>query len=56
MRDNVGPHTDLLAELPYVGPPHQVRSRELGKAPTDVALQRIEPVRVAKSGVTANAS
>ena len=56
MRDNVGPHTDLLAEFPYVGPPHHARSRELGKAPTDVALPRIEPVRVAKSNVTANAS
>ena len=24
--DGVGPHTDLLAEFPYVGPPHQPRS------------------------------
>jgi hypothetical protein len=23
--DNVGPHTDLLSEFPYVGPPHQSR-------------------------------
>ena len=27
-RDNVGPHKDLLAEFPYVGAPHQVRSAE----------------------------
>jgi hypothetical protein len=25
-RDNVGPHTDLLASFPYVGGPHQARS------------------------------
>jgi len=25
-RDNVGPHKDLLAEFPYVGSPHKVRS------------------------------
>jgi hypothetical protein len=24
-RDNVGPHNDLLASFPYVGPPHMVR-------------------------------
>src|ERR1700728_1123482 len=24
--DGVGPHTDLLAEFPYLGPPHKVRS------------------------------
>ena len=24
--DNVGPHTDLLDEFPYLGPPHQARS------------------------------
>jgi hypothetical protein len=56
MRDNVGPHTDLLTEFPYVGPPHHSRSREGGKTPTDVALQRIEPVKASKSDVTANAS
>jgi len=28
MRDNVGPHRDLLAGFPYLGPPHQVRSAE----------------------------
>ncbi len=28
-RDNVGPHSDLLASFPYVGAPHQVRSAEL---------------------------
>jgi hypothetical protein len=27
-RDNVGPHKDLLAEFPYVGPPHQERLME----------------------------
>ncbi len=27
-RDNVGPHTDLLTELPYVGAPHKARSEE----------------------------
>jgi hypothetical protein len=27
-RDNVGPHKDLLAGFPYLGPPHQVRSAE----------------------------
>jgi len=25
MRDNVGPHGDLLLEFPYVEPPHQSR-------------------------------
>ena len=25
-RDNVGPHNDLLADFPYVGPPHKDRS------------------------------
>ena len=25
-RDNVGPHTDLLVDFPYLGPPHQARS------------------------------
>jgi hypothetical protein len=29
MRDNVGPHSDLLASFPYVGAPHLVRSAEL---------------------------
>jgi hypothetical protein len=24
--DGVGPHTDLLAGFPYLGPPHKVRS------------------------------
>ena len=24
--DKVGPHKDLLAEFPYVGPPHKARS------------------------------
>jgi hypothetical protein len=28
-RDNVGPHTDLLAEFPYVGAPHKARSAQL---------------------------
>jgi hypothetical protein len=55
MRDNVGPHTDLLAEFPYVGPPHQVRSPEGGMLPTATALPRIEPVTT-KSNVTANVS
>ena len=27
-RDNVGPHNDLLAVFPYLGPPHTVRSAE----------------------------
>ena len=27
-RDNVGPHTDLLASFPYVGSPHKIRSAE----------------------------
>ena len=27
--DNVGKHTDLLAEFPYVGPPHKVRTELL---------------------------
>jgi hypothetical protein len=25
-RDNVGPHQELLASFPYLGPPHQDRS------------------------------
>jgi hypothetical protein len=29
MKDNVGPHTDLLAEFPYVGAPHKARSVEM---------------------------
>jgi hypothetical protein len=28
-RDNVGPHRDLLASFPYLGPPHKARSAEL---------------------------
>ena len=28
-RDNVGPHKDLLASFPYVGPPHMARSAAL---------------------------
>lgn len=28
-KDDVGPHTDLLAEFPFVGPPHRDRSAEL---------------------------
>lgn len=28
-RDNVGPHTDLLASFPYVGGPHKARSAQL---------------------------
>jgi hypothetical protein len=28
-QDNVGPHKDLLAEFPYVGPPHRARAAEL---------------------------
>ena len=28
-RDNVGPHNDLLAWFPYLGPPHKARSAEL---------------------------
>jgi hypothetical protein len=27
--DGVGPHGDLLAEFPYLGPPHKVRSADL---------------------------
>ena len=27
--DNVGPHSDLLLEFPYVGPPHQDRVTKL---------------------------
>jgi hypothetical protein len=54
MRDNVGPHTDLLAEFPYVGPPHHAQSREVDKAPTDVPLPRIDPVEASRSNVTAS--
>jgi Domain of unknown function (DUF4331) len=28
-KDNVGPHKDLLAAFPYVGPPHKARAAEL---------------------------
>jgi hypothetical protein len=28
MRDNVGPHADLLTSFPYVGSPHKIRSAE----------------------------
>jgi len=28
-RDNVGPHNDLLASFPYLGPPHKARSAQL---------------------------
>jgi hypothetical protein len=31
-RDNVGPHKDLLAGFPYLGPPHRVRSGGLAPA------------------------
>ena len=31
-RDNVGPHKDLLAAFPYVGPPHKDRTAELAAA------------------------
>jgi hypothetical protein len=27
-QDKVGPHKDLLAAFPYVGPPHKARSAE----------------------------
>ena len=27
-QDKVGPHKDLLASFPYVGPPHKARSAE----------------------------
>jgi hypothetical protein len=37
MRDNVGPHTDLLAAFPYVGPPHRVRTAEVSKSETRAA-------------------
>ncbi|HEY6306265.1 MAG TPA: DUF4331 family protein [Candidatus Angelobacter sp.] len=30
--DGVGPHKDLLADFPYVGPPHKARSAELAAA------------------------
>jgi hypothetical protein len=29
MKDNVGPHKDLLAAFPYVGPPHRARAAKL---------------------------
>jgi hypothetical protein len=29
MKDNVGPHKDLLAAFPYLGPPHQARAAKL---------------------------
>jgi hypothetical protein len=32
-RDNVGPHNDLLAAFPYLGPPHKVRSAESSRGP-----------------------
>ncbi len=28
-QDNVGPHKDLLAAFPYVGPPHKARATGL---------------------------
>ena len=57
MRDNVGPHTDLLAEFPYVGPPHHARASEVGKTPAEASSPRIEPTRAAAKGnLTANAS
>jgi hypothetical protein len=31
-RDNVGPHTDLLASFPYLGAPHKARSSQLAAA------------------------
>jgi hypothetical protein len=31
-RHNVGPHKDLLAGFPYLGPPHEARSAELAAA------------------------
>ena len=31
-QDNVGPHKDLLAEFPYVGPPHKARATKLAGA------------------------
>jgi hypothetical protein len=32
--DGVGPHTDLLAEFPYLGPPHKVHSAQRAAAST----------------------
>jgi hypothetical protein len=29
MTDHVGPHTDLLADFPYLGQPHKARSSKL---------------------------
>src|SRR5208283_3359864 len=31
-QDKVGPHKDLLASFPYIGPPHKTRSAEKGAA------------------------
>jgi len=36
-RDNVGPHNDLLAAFPYLGPPHQVRTTESSKPQREAA-------------------
>jgi len=36
-RDNVGPHNDLLAAFPYLGPPHKVRSTESSKSQREAA-------------------
>ncbi|HTD59135.1 MAG TPA: hypothetical protein VK679_00720 [Gemmatimonadaceae bacterium] len=38
--DNVGPHTDLLTEFPYLGPPHKDWSAELVGAHTSASLGR----------------
>jgi hypothetical protein len=53
MRDNVGPHTDLLATFPYVGPPHKVHAADAGKGPAEV---RIESAGTPRNNAIAKAS
>jgi Domain of unknown function (DUF4331) len=48
--DNVGPHTDLLAAFPYVGPPHKVHSAEAGPSP------RVQPSGASAASITKKAS
>jgi len=39
-KDGVGPHSDLLAEFPYVGPPR--RGADLAPAPAQLAAVGVE--------------
>jgi hypothetical protein len=38
--DNVGPHIDLLAEFPYLGPPHNISAPSHATSPIATELRK----------------